>query len=127
MTTPSAGRETFPLRFKDARNREALKRMSELTGQPMTVIAERAIEHEVTMLAVDIEQRLTDALEVVRGYAAERDLDSYLDAAAAGEGSDLGASLRAVATHAPSSSRQPQQPVPRSAPALGVLAAFSRH
>lgn len=122
MTTSSAGRDTFPLRFKEPRNREALKRMAELTGQPMTVIAERAIEHEVTMLAADLELRLADALEVVRGYTADRDLDSYLDAAAAGEGSDLGSGLRAVATHAAL-----QQQRGQSAPALGVLAAFSRH
>lgn len=125
MTSSAAGRDTFPLRFKDARNREALKRISELTGQPMTVIAERAIEHEVTMLAVDLERRLADALDVVRGYVADRDLDSYLDAAATGEGSDLGAGLRAVAAHADVSSQQPQS-YPDNGPALGVLAAFSR-
>lgn len=121
MTTPASGRDTFPLRFKDARNREALKRMAELTGQPMTVIAERAIEHEITLLAADLEQRLADALEVVRGYSADRDLDAYLDAAASGEGSELGAGLRAVAAHADVSSQQH----PQSAAARSVLAAFS--
>lgn len=123
MPTSPAGRDTFPLRFKDARNREALKRMGELTGQPMTVIAEQAIEHEVTMLAADLELRLTDALDVVRSYAAERDLDEYLDAVATGEGSDLGPGLHSAAPHADAPRRQ----APQGAPALGVLAAFSRH
>lgn len=122
MPTPPASRDTFPLRFKDARNREALKRMAELTGQPMTVIAEQAIEHEVTMLAADLDLRLTDALEVVRSYAAQRDLEGYLDAAAAGEGSDLGSGLHSAAPHAAAARRH----APQGAPALGVLAAFAR-
>ena len=100
--------------------------MAELTGQPMTDIAERAIEHEVTMLAADLELRLADALEVVRGYAEDRDLDSYLDAAAAGEDSDLGSGLRAAAAHeGAAESTRPQRR--KGAPALDVLAAFSQH
>lgn len=126
MTTPAAGRDTFSLRFKEPRNREALRHLAELTGQPMTVIAERAIEHEVTMLAADLELRLADALEVVRGYNAERDLDSYLDAAAAGEESDLGSGLRVIAAHAESAGTVVSQNR-QGAPALEVLAAFSRH
>lgn len=123
MTSARAARDTFPLRFKDARNREALKRMAELTGQPMTVVAERAIEHEVVLLAADLEERLADALELVRGYTPDEDLGGYLDAAADDGGDDLGPGLRAVATHAPG----PRQQRAHSAPALGVLAAFSRH
>lgn len=126
MTTPASGRDTFSLRFKEPRNREALRHMAELTGQPMTDIAERAIEHEVTMLAADLELRLADALEVVRGYAEDRDLDSYLDAAAAGEDSDLGSGLRAAAAHeGAAESTRPQRR--KGAPALDVLAAFSQH
>lgn len=121
MTTPGASRDTFPLRFKKPRNREALRRMAELTGERMTDVAERAIEHEVILLATDLEARLEEALEVVRSYSAEHDLDSYLDAAAAGEGNDLGPGLRALAVHA-STTHPPQ----RSAAALGILAAFSR-
>lgn len=115
-------RDTFPLRFKDARNREALKRLAALTGQPMTVVAERAIEHEIVLLSADLEERLTDALEVVRSYTPEQDLDRYLDAAADDAGGDLGPGLRAIATH----TQDPRQQRPPGAPALGVLAAFSR-
>ena len=122
MTATPASRDTFPLRFRDARNREALKRMAELTGQPMTVVAERAIEHEVVLLSADLEERLSDALALVRSYVPERDLDGYLEAAADDEGSDLGPGLHAVATHA----MQVRQNRPPSAPALGILAAFSR-
>lgn len=122
MTSTPGTRDTFPLRFKDARNRAALKRLAELTGQPMTVIAERAIEHEVVLLSADLEERLADALEIVRSYTTAQHLDAYLDAAADDDGDDLGRGLRAVATHAQS----PPQQRPHSAPALGVLAAFSR-
>lgn len=122
MPTDRGPRDTFPLRFKDPRNREALKRLAELTGQPMTVVAERAIEHEVVLLSADLEERLADALELVRSYAPEQSLDRYLDAAAGDEGSDLGPGLRAVATHA----HNPRQQRPQGAPALGVIAAFSR-
>lgn len=120
-STPSP-RDTFPLRFKDARNREALKRMAELTGQSMTVVAERAIEHEVVLLSADLEVRLADALEAVRGYLPEQHLDRYLDAAADDEGADLGPGLRAIATDAdgPSGVRAP------GAEALVVLEAFAR-
>lgn len=123
MTSTPSSRDTFPLRFKDPRNREALRRMAELTGQPMTVVAERAIEHEVVLLSADLEERLADALELVRSYSPGRDLDGYLDKAADDDGDDLGPGLRALATHAP----DPRQQRPHSAPALGVLAAFSRH
>lgn len=123
MPSTPGPRDTFPLRFKDARNREALKRLSELTGQPMTVVAERAIEHEIVLLSADLEERLADALVLVRSYAPEHDLDRYLDAAADDEGGDLGPGLRAVATHVP----PPRQQRPPSAPALDVLAAFARH
>lgn len=119
MTTPRASRDTFPLRFKKPRNREALRRMAELTGERMTDVAERAIEHEVILLAADLEERLEEALTVVRCYSGH-DLDAYLDAAA-GDGSDLGPGLRIVAAHA-----SPPEPAQRSAAALGVLAAFSR-
>lgn len=118
-----APRDVFPLRFRDARNREALKRLAELTGQSMTAVAERAIEHEVVLLSADLEERLADALEAVRGYLPEQHLDGYLDAAADDEGADLGPGLRVIATGAdgPSGVRPP------GAGALGVLEAFARH
>ena len=123
MTPPASSRDTFPLRFKDPRNKDALKRMAELTGQSMTVIAERAIEHEVVLLAADLELRLQDALEVVRNYSAERDLEAYLDAAADDGASDLGPGLQVVAAQV----AEPADRRAHSAPALGVLAAFARH
>lgn len=122
MPSTPGPRDTFPLRFKDARNREALKRMAELTGQPMTAVAERAIEHEVVLLSADLEERLADALEAVRGYLPEQHLDRFLDVAADDEGADLGPGLRAIATHA----QGPRGQRPPGAEALGVLEAFAR-
>lgn len=86
-------------------------------------VEEQAIEHEVTMLAADLELRLTDALEVVRSYAAERGLDGDVDAAATGEGSDLGPGLHTAAPLAAA----PRSHAPQGAPASGVLATVSRH
>ena len=88
VTTPADPRDTISLRFKNPRNREALRKMAELTGLPQTDIAERAIEHEVVLLAADLERRLEDALPVVRGYLPEGNLDTYLDAIEQGEGLD---------------------------------------
>lgn len=119
-------RDAFPLRFKNPRGREALRRVAELTGQSMTDVAERAIEHEVVLLAVDLEHRLHDALEIVGQYSAAHDLAAYLDAASAGEGDDLDLTVRAVAAHAapqPPAAAQTDQP---GSAALDVLAAFAR-
>jgi hypothetical protein len=129
VTTPAEPRDTFSLRFKNPRNREALRKMAELTGLPQTDIAERAIEHEVVLLAADLERRLEEALHVVRGYLPERDLDTYLDAIEQGEGLDDARGLRGAAAHAsaaapPAGGSRP--PAGRSPDALGVLAAFSR-
>ena len=96
--------------------------MADLTGDSMTDIAERAIEHEVALLAVDVERRLEDALAVVREYRRDRDLDAYIDDASDGEESDLGDGLYAVARHAHSAVQQQ----PRSDVARDVLAAFAR-
>jgi|GEM_PF-2770976 len=87
-------RDVFPLRFKNPRKRDALRRLAELTGQSMTDVAERAIEHEVVLLAADLETRRHTALDVVHGYQQADGLDGWLDAAAAGETSDLGSGLR---------------------------------
>ena len=122
-------RDTFSLRFKNPRNREALREMAELTGLPQTDIAERAIEHEVVLLAADLERRLEDALHVVRGYLPERDLDTYLDAIEQGERLDDARGLRGAAAHAPAAAPPAggsPPPAGRSPDALGVLAAFSR-
>lgn len=121
MTSTPKPRETFPLRFKDARNREALGRMAEMTGRSMTAIAEDAIAHEVVLLSADLEQRLMESLELVRSYTPDEHLDAYLDAIAA-EDTDLGPGLRAVAA----SAQNHRSRHPHSASALGVLAAFSR-
>ena len=45
----------FPLRFKNPANRDALRHVAELTGMSMKDIAERAIEHQVVLLAVDLD------------------------------------------------------------------------
>lgn len=122
-------RDTFPLRFRNAHNREALRQIADMTGMSMTAIAERAIEHEVILLAADLEHRLEQALEVVRNYNPTQSLESYLDAAAAGEAEgDLGVGLRAIHVSGaeetePSTRRAAAQ---HSSPALDVLAAFSR-
>ena len=57
MTT--RGRDVFPLRFKNAATRQALKHLADQTGVPMTEIAERAIEHEIALQGSDLERRLT--------------------------------------------------------------------
>ncbi len=129
VTTPADPRDTFSLRFKNPRNREALRKMAELTGLPQTDIAERAIEHEVVLLAADLERRLEDALHVVRGYLPERDLDTYLDAIEQGEGLDDSRGVRGVAAHTPAAALSAEGSRPaagRGLDALGVLAAFSR-
>jgi hypothetical protein len=122
MARPST-RDTFSLRFKNPRNREALRRMSEATGTPMTDLIEMAVEHEMVLLSADLERRLEEALAVVRSYKPERDLESYIAAAAAGEeDGDLGAGLVVQATRkATAAERHPQGDV-----AAEVLAAFSR-
>lgn len=121
----AASRDTFPLRFRNPRNREALRQLAELTGTSMTAIAERAIEHEVVLLAADLEHRLEQSLETVRSYQPERDLDAYIDAAAAGEQEgDLGFGMRAVQA-VDVEARQQHAPA-HSRPAQDVLTAFSR-
>jgi len=118
MSTRSRG--VFPLRFKNRHTRAALKHLSEQTGVPMTVIAERAIEHEVALQGADLERRLTEALRVVRSYQPTRDADAYIEAAAAGERSGLDPFRDVGATHdAHGGSRRLADP-------FGVLAAFKR-
>lgn len=120
MGSMATARDTFPLRFKRPQTREALKRLAAAQGMTMTDVAERAIEHEVALLGLDVERRLHEALEVVRGYTAA-DNQAYLDAIAAGEQSGLDP-MRDVAGGADGSS-------PVAAPLedpYGVLAAFSR-
>jgi len=95
----SRPRDVFPLRFKRQGTRAALKHLSEQTGVPMTEIAERAIEHEVALQGADLERRLSEALAVVRGYRPERDVDAYIQAAAAGEKSGLEPFRDIRATH----------------------------
>lgn len=121
MTVRSA-RDTFPLRFKNAHTREALKHLAEQTGSSMTDIAERAIEHELALQGADLERRLAEALEVVRSYAASPNVGAYLDAAAEGEqaGLDPMRDVRALHTvHDQAAGASPEDP-------YGVLAAFSR-
>ena len=124
MKSQPAPRDVFPLRFKKARNREALRRLAELTGQSMPDVAERAVEHEIVLLSADLEERLAEALEVVRAYSPATDLEAYIDAAADDGGDDLGPGLRVLATHA--TPEEAQRRPPAGAPALGVLAAFAR-
>ena len=116
MTT----RETaFPLRFKNPANRDALRHMAELTGMSMTDIAEQAIEHEVVLLAVDLDARLSQALDLVRRYQPDRDFDRYVEAAAEGEraGLDPMRNTRRVS---------PASETTISSDPFGVAAAFAR-
>jgi hypothetical protein len=86
MAGTSRGRDVFPLRFKRAATRDALRHLAAETGQSMTDIAETAIEHELALQGADLEERLTAALDVVRQYVATgRDARPYIEAAAAGE------------------------------------------
>lgn len=116
----AASRDTFPLRFKHPQTREALKRLAAAQGMSMTDVAERAIEHEVALLGVDLERRLTEALDVIRSYTAA-DTEAYLDAIAAGEQSGLDPMRDVVGgTDAASPVAAPLEDP------YGVLAAFSR-
>ena len=121
VMTADPRRDVFPLRFKNPRNRDALRRLSEMTGQSMTDVAEQAIEHELVLLAADLEERLQAALDVVRSYRDGSDLHAWLDAAAVGESSDLGPGLRDLGP----GEVAPASTVVHSREALDVLAAFS--
>jgi len=118
----TARRDTFPLRFKNGHTREALKHLAERTDTTMTDIVERAIEHELALQGADLERRLTEALEVVRGYSAMSSAGAYIDAAAAGEGSGLEPMRDVRAVHALPDSDDITAP----ADPYGVLAAFNR-
>lgn len=109
----------FPLRFKNPANRDALRHIAELTGMSMTDIAERAIEHEVVLLAVDLDARLSQALDIVRRYQPDRDFDRYVEAAAEGERAGLDP-MRNTRRASPSSGTT------ISSDPFGVAAAFAR-
>jgi len=117
MAAMATTRDTFPLRFKDPRTREALKHLAEQSGTSMTEIAERAIEHEVALQGADLARRLGEALDVVRSYVPADDASAYIVAAAAGERSGLDPMRDIRAAHDPA-------PVPDLPDAYGVLAAF---
>lgn len=118
--------EVFPLRFKNPRTRAALKLVAEQSGMTMTAVAEKAIEHEVALMGADLERRLSDALEVVRSYQPERDLDTYVEAVAEGERSGLDPTGAVRAAHA-QDARQPAAVTAGARPdRFGVLAAFGR-
>ncbi|MHB1067094.1 MAG: hypothetical protein ACYC2Z_06665 [Candidatus Nanopelagicales bacterium] len=119
MTT-SPTRDTFSLRFKKPANRAALRRIADLTGMSMTDIAEQAIEHEVVLLAGDLEERLSEALEVIRRYRAERDFERYVRAAAEGERTGLDP-MRRASRHGDA-----EEYTPVGDP-FGVVAAFARN
>lgn len=82
----------------------------------MTDIAEKAIEHELVLLGADLERRLSAALDVVRSYQPEVDLEPYLAAVASGEASGLDPAGAARAGHAASGGEAEDH--------FGVLAAF---
>jgi hypothetical protein len=118
--------DVFPLRFKNARTRDALKLIAEQSGRTMTDVAESAIEHEVALLGADLERRLSEALETVRSYRADADLDAYVEAVEAGERSGMDPARDARAAHDLNAlqrpSAEPTAPIDR----FGVLAAFRR-
>jgi hypothetical protein len=115
----AAPRDTFPLRFKRPQTREALKQLAAAAGMSMTDAAERAIEHEVALLGLDLERRLSEALDVVRAYTAT-DAEDYLAAIAAGERSGLDP-MRDMTPD-----NEAAVPAPLEDP-HGVLAAFEQH
>ena len=116
-----AARDTFPMRFKSPRLREAVKHLAERTGTTMTDVMERAVEHELALQGADLERRLSEALEVVRSYSAT-DAPRYIAAAAAGERSGLDPLRDARAVHALGGAGEGD----RAADPYGVLAAFDR-
>lgn len=121
----SGTRDALPLRFKNARTKAALRELSEQSGQSMTDIAEKAIEHELALLGADLERRLSEALEAVRAYRPAADLESYLQAAGEGERSGM-EPLRSVrAEHDPGGYQQVHA-AGEEPDRFGVLAAFDR-
>jgi hypothetical protein len=117
-----AARDTFPMRFKSPRLREAVRHLAERTGTTMTDVMERAVEHELALQGADLERRLSEALEVVRSYSAADDASRYIAAAAAGERSGLDPMRDARAVHALGAGAAGG----RAADPYGVLAAFDR-
>lgn len=113
----ATSRDTFPLRFKRPQTREALKQLAAASGMSMTDVAEHAIEHEIALLGLDLERRLAEALEVVRGYT-QADVVDYLTAIEAGERSGLDP-MRDVAADTGAA-----VPAPLEDP-HGILAAFA--
>jgi hypothetical protein len=120
MAGTDRARDVFPLRFKRAETRDALRHLAAETGQSMTDIAETAIEHELALQGADLEERLTAALDVVRKYAATgRDAQPYIEAAAAGERSGL-----EPFRHARGQAQE--RTAPRKSDPFGVMAAFGQ-
>jgi hypothetical protein len=76
----------------------------------------------LVLLAADLEERLQAALDVVHSYREDSGLNTWLDAAAAGETSDLGSGLRVLG---PGEVDRASSTVVHSREALDVLAAFS--
>ena len=122
MDTPSA-RDVFPLRFKNRATREALRNLARQTGVSMTDIAERAIEHEITLQGSDLERRLAEALLLVRSYRPQQDAEAYITAVAAGESSGMDPFRDVRAAH--DTQGDDRRPAALADP-FGVLAAFKR-
>ena len=122
MGTPPS-RDVFPLRFKNRATREALRNLAQQTGVSMTDIAERAIEHEITLQGADLERRLAEALVLVRSYRPQHDAEAYITAVAAGESSGMDPFRDMRAAH--DTQGDVRRPAALADP-LGVLAAFKR-
>jgi hypothetical protein len=89
MTTPA-----FPVRFKDPATKEMLRVVSDQLGVSMNDVAESAIRNELILLGAGIEQQLTEIVELLRNYDADRDFDRFVEAVGAGE--ELGDPLQAT-------------------------------
>lgn len=123
----SAGGGVFSLRFKDRRTKAALQHLAEQTGQSMTEVVNRAIEHEVVRQGADLERRLEEALHQVQNYTPERDAETYIAAVAAGErsGQEPFRDVREARARPAHEERRASQNRPTDA--LGALSGFQRH
>lgn len=72
-----ADRPAFTLRFRNDKTHRALKHAAEELGVSMSELAERAIEHELALLADSLEERLRRTMELLRDYEVPRGPRAY--------------------------------------------------
>ena len=80
MDRTSPGRPAFTLRFRNEATHHALRLTAHALGVSMNELAESAIEHELALIGVDLEQKLTQAAELLRSWRdgdVERSVEAF--------------------------------------------------